>query len=86
VIGLGNLVRPIISRLRASRAEFAIVGGLAVSVRTVPRFTKDADLAVLVSSDAEAEHITFAVARDGYQVSALISNPPLAGSRLRGSR
>lgn len=34
---------------------FALVGGLAVSARTEPRFTRDADLAVALASDAEAE-------------------------------
>ncbi|MGE3073801.1 MAG: nucleotidyl transferase AbiEii/AbiGii toxin family protein [Dehalococcoidia bacterium] len=35
--------------------EFALVGGLAVSVRTEPRFTRDADLAVAVADDEAAE-------------------------------
>jgi hypothetical protein len=35
----------------------ALVGGLAVSARTEPRFTRDADLAVAVASDAEAESL-----------------------------
>lgn len=49
-----------------------MIGGLAVSVRTVPRFTKDADLAVMVASGAEAERLVFEVARDGYQLVTLI--------------
>jgi predicted nucleotidyltransferase len=36
-------------------ARFALVGGLAVSVRTEPRFTRDIDLAVVVDDDDEAQ-------------------------------
>jgi hypothetical protein len=35
--------------------SFALVGGLAVSIRTEPRFTRDADLAVALANDAEVE-------------------------------
>lgn len=35
----------------------ALVGGLAVSARTEPRFTRDVDLAVAVADDAEAEAV-----------------------------
>lgn len=41
-------------------ARYALVGGLAVSVRTEPRFTRDIDLAVAVDNDEEAQ----ALARD----------------------
>jgi hypothetical protein len=34
---------------------FALVGGLAVSVRAEVRFTRDVDLVVLVADDSEAE-------------------------------
>lgn len=34
---------------------FALVGGLAVSIRVEPRFTRDIDLAVAVADDAAAE-------------------------------
>ena len=73
-----------VSRLRASNAQFAVIGGLAVSARTVPRFTKDADLAVLVSTDAEAERLVLAVARDGYQIVTLIEQT--ATQRLATAR
>ena len=53
---------PLESALRRIRADlidahvgFALIGGLAVSARTEPRFTRDADLAVALASDAEAE-------------------------------
>lgn len=37
--------------------EWCLVGGLAISVRSEPRFTRDVDVAVLVSDDSEAEAI-----------------------------
>jgi hypothetical protein len=60
------------------------VRGLAVSVRAVPRFTKDADLAVMVSSDAEAERVVFDIARNGYQIVTLIEQT--ATGRLATAR
>lgn len=48
-------LREIDADLTAARVPFALVGGLAVSIRTEPRFTRDADLAVAVANDAEAE-------------------------------
>jgi len=46
------------------------VGGLAVSVRLEPRFTRDADVAVAVASDAEAEAVTGWLVAAGCQVTA----------------
>jgi hypothetical protein len=37
--------------------RFALVGGLAVSVRAEVRFTRDVDLVVLVAGDSEAESL-----------------------------
>ena len=48
-------LRQIDADLTRARVAFALVGGLAVSVRTEPRFTRDADLAVALATDAEAE-------------------------------
>jgi hypothetical protein len=42
-------------------AKFAVVGGLAVSARAEPRMTRDADLALAVNSDWEAEQVIFAL-------------------------
>jgi hypothetical protein len=55
VTSLEAAVRQIHADLTAAHVSFALVGGLAVSARTEPRFTRDADLAVAVASDAEAE-------------------------------
>jgi hypothetical protein len=43
--------------LDAVGAKWAIIGGLAVATRAVPRFTQDVDFAVSVADDAEAEDI-----------------------------
>ena len=43
------------------------MGGLAVSVRTEPRFTRDLDLAVAVESDALAESTVAQLLRQGYR-------------------
>jgi predicted nucleotidyltransferase len=53
-------------------AHFAVVGGLAVSARAEPRMTRDADLAVAVQDDQEAEQVVFAMQAIGYTVRAVI--------------
>jgi len=55
VTSLEAALRQIDADLTRAHVSFALVGGLAVSVRTEPRFTRDADLAVALASDAEAE-------------------------------
>jgi hypothetical protein len=44
------------------------VGGLAVSVRTEPRLTRDADLAVLVTGDPDAERLVRDLQARGWRV------------------
>jgi predicted nucleotidyltransferase len=71
--------------LAACRARFALVGGLAVSVRAESRFTRDVDLAVAVASDAEAEALLGALMARGYRVLAHViheSRERLATARL----
>ena len=48
-------LRRIADDLTRARVSFALVGGLAVSAWTEPRFTRDADFAVALAGDAEAE-------------------------------
>src|SRR5438876_4613178 len=52
---LQTSLRVVCKDLSESGAAYALVGGLAVSARTEPRFTKDLDLAVAAPTDAEAE-------------------------------
>lgn len=46
--------------------RFALVGGLAVSVRAEVRFTRDVDLVVCVADDSEAESLTYELRSVGY--------------------
>jgi len=58
--------------LSRAGARFALVGGLAVSARTEPRFTRDVDLAVAVDSDAEAEDLVRTLQESGYATLAVL--------------
>jgi nucleotidyltransferase AbiEii toxin of type IV toxin-antitoxin system len=46
----------------------AVIGGIAVSMRTEPRFTKDVDLVVAAADDRDAEAITFALGQRGFRL------------------
>ena len=58
--------------LTRARVPFALIGGLAVSARTEPRFTRDADLAVAVDGDAEAEALIHRLRRLDYRVQSIV--------------
>ncbi len=58
--------------LKRLRCEHALVGGLAVAVRTEPRFTRDADLAVSVTDDSEAEALVRELQGLGYRVATIV--------------
>jgi predicted nucleotidyltransferase len=53
-------------------AKFAVVEGMAVSARAEPRMTRDADLAIAVKNDQEAEQVVFAMQRLGYSVLVVV--------------
>jgi predicted nucleotidyltransferase len=72
MIPLGIALRRISAGLQRASVSFALVGGLAVSVRVEPRFTRDIDLAVAVASDVEAEALVRALANEGWRVSAVV--------------
>lgn len=63
-----------IASLRQANRRFALVGGLAVSVRAEVRFTRDVDLAVQVKNDADAEALIFGLKADGYQPVASVEH------------
>ncbi len=52
--------------------RFALVGGLAVSVRGEVRFTRDVDLAIAVTGDREVERIVLAMSGSGYRTRTLV--------------
>jgi predicted nucleotidyltransferase len=60
------------SPLKKMGARFAVVGGMAVSFRTIERFTKDVDIAVAVETDAEAEAVVLTIRNSGYFVDTVI--------------
>ena len=52
--------------------RFAVVGGIAVSFRTVERFTKDVDIAIAVENDVEAERAVRAISQSNYFVDTVL--------------
>jgi hypothetical protein len=59
-------------RLEHLKLRWAIVGGIAVSSRSEPRFTRDIDVAVSVKDDNEAEKITLDFQQYGMSILAMI--------------
>ncbi len=67
----------------------ALVGGVAVSARTEPRFTRDLDFAVTVTDDAAAEQYVFRMRQLGYELDLALdqsAHSRLSTVRLRRSR
>ena len=74
--------------LRASGLRWAVVGGLAVGARAEPRTTRDVDLAVAVSGDAEAEAVLYRLQGNGFSVVSVVEQTAmhrLATARLQSS-
>lgn len=69
---LGAVLERISLALNEASVPFALVGGLAVSVRAEPRFTRDVDLAVAVPDDAAAEALVRGLVADGWRLDAVI--------------
>ena len=57
---------------RVAHVSFALIGGLAVSARTEPRFTRDADLAVAVANDARAEALVHTLRTLDYRIESVV--------------
>jgi len=72
VTSLEAALRQIHRDLTDAHVSFALVGGLAVSARTEPRFTRDADLAVALASDAEAEALIHELRARDYRIEAIV--------------
>jgi predicted nucleotidyltransferase len=64
--------------------RWALVGGLAVSARTEPRFTRDVDLVIAVVGDRDAEQAVHALHQRGYRVQTLVEQE--AAGRLATAR
>jgi hypothetical protein len=68
MMAVEDLLRQLAHFFAESQRRWALVGGLAVSVRAKPRFTNDVDVAVAVETDQEAESLIYALTRQGYRV------------------
>jgi hypothetical protein len=78
-----------LSAIAVVQVSFALVGGLAVSARAEPRFTRDADLAVALASDAEAEALIHSLRARDCSIEAVVEQDTvgrLATVRLTRSR
>lgn len=58
--------------LRQENVQGCVVGGLAVSARCDPRFTRDVDIAVMVDNDERAEAVVHALASRGLRIVSLV--------------
>lgn len=82
--GLEAILRAAALDLADLRLRWALVGGLAVSARTEPRFTRDVDLVIAVRGDQDAEQAVHTLQRRGYGVHALVEEA--AAGRLATAR
>lgn len=71
---LERALRDIRTALPELGKPMALVGGLAVSARTEPRFTRDVDVAVAVGSDTEAEQLIFELQARGYRATDVVEH------------
>lgn len=69
---LEQVTREIVAWLQENGFQYAMIGGLAVSFRTIERFTKDIDLVIAVENDQQAESCVRQIAGLGYQVHTLL--------------
>jgi hypothetical protein len=69
---LQRTLKEILGALGELGRESALLGGLAVSVHAEPRFTRDVDLAVVVSDDADAENLVSQLRDRGYRVLTVV--------------
>ena len=72
MIELAAVLLEIAEVLRRSGVGFAVVGGLAVGVRSEPRFTRDADLAVGLADDGAAQRLVRQLLGCGYRQLAVL--------------
>lgn len=69
---LQRVLGAIADELEAAGRDWALLGGLAVSVYVPPRFTRDVDVAVAVDSDAQAERLVHRLQGAGYGVGMVL--------------
>ena len=69
---LEDMLRLVTELFARQCQAWALVGGLAVSVRAEPRFTRDVDLAVAVPDDAAAEALVHQLRNAGFRTQAVL--------------
>jgi hypothetical protein len=69
-----SALRAIVADLGRGGRGFALVGGLAVSARVEPRFTRDADLVVSVPDDDGAEQVLRELLAVGYRLLSTVEH------------
>ncbi len=83
-LGLADALRDLVEFLVAEKVDYAVVGGLASSVRGEVRFTRDIDVAVSVSGDDQAERYLFQLRARGFAMVATVEQE--ATGRLATAR
>lgn len=81
-----DVLLDVAARLRVRGVPFALVGGLAVSLRAEVRFTRAVDLAIGVDSDDDVERLTRALSVEGFALVAVVEQDDvkrIAIARLR---
>jgi len=78
VTRLQQVLADIAAVFDAAGIDWALVGGLAVSVYVPPRFTRDVDVAVTAADDAEAERLVFRLQQAGYRVTMALEQETAA--------
>jgi predicted nucleotidyltransferase len=81
---LEKVLRRIHADLESANVPCALIGGLAVSALTEPRFTRDADLAVAIENDQAAESLVHSLQSQGYRVITVVEQE--AAGRLASVR
>lgn len=65
-------LRRLVRDLDSLDLRWALIGGLAVSARAEPRFTRDVDVCVVAADDRAAEHVVMGLGGLGYTVLSLV--------------
>jgi hypothetical protein len=87
VTALAEALRQAANLLTEHQRSWALVGALAVSARTEPRFTRDIDIAVAVADDRDAEALVRDFQANGYVPFSILEQEAvgrLATTRLTG--
>lgn len=69
---LESILRRAAAILDGAAAAWALIGGLAVSVRGEPRLTRDVDIAVAVADDQDAETTVRKFGDGGFRIQSLL--------------